>query len=170
MIATYQLTFPDYIVAQVRAENGWGLGQWSNSFVSASGGCWAQVQTVPDPVTMGLTCPSVNSNSATITWKDGSDGGSPITEYTIYYNENGVSNTNQFIDNIYKYTLTSDNGGYYSYTINGLNSLAPSYQFYVIAHNDIGVSLAPTVQLICYQTLAAPNVDLLLFCGGSLSD
>jgi len=40
----------------------------------------------------------------------------------------------------------------------------------VIAHNSIGVSFPPTNGLTCWQTPVAINVDLELYCTGSLSD
>jgi len=67
-----------------------------------------QVQTIPDPVIMANSCLGTTLNTATISWKDGLDGGSTIEEYTIYFNEVGVLNSQQYIDNIYSYTLTPD--------------------------------------------------------------
>jgi hypothetical protein len=98
------------------------------------------IPTVPSNFTGPPTATSNENNQSTVTWSPPpSDGGSPITIYTITtrnYSTNAIVKTNQI--NVSALTYNSGTNSY-SYTVTGLPDIN-RYTFTMIAINAIGPS------------------------------
>lgn len=108
----------------------------------------AVILTNPDaPLSLSEVVASRAATSITISWTAGiKNGGAPVLDYTIYYKQSGGSFTTLKVG---EKSLT--------YTATGLTS-GIRYQFYVLARNTFGPSVASsTLDILCATLPGIPT-------------
>ncbi len=102
--------------------------------------------TVPDAIT-NLAASEWGNTTTNLTWTAPSNGGDPITDYTVEYRVSGAVSWSTFNDGV-----SSSSGA----TVTGLTN-GTTYEFRVFAVNGVGTSSASNTASVTVLAPTAPN-------------
>lgn len=151
--APYSLTLGDAINVKVAAGNTYGTSELSAM------GSGAVIQLVPDaPITLTNDALTSSASQIRFTWLEGaSNGGSPVIDYWVYYDQATGDWTELAIGLVNTYSYT---------TIISLTQ-GLTYSFKVLARNSVGFSADSSVLAVLAATVPDQPLSVTTTAGAS---